>query len=222
MPRLQSGAAPLRRLFLKKEPQSFPHIPYGLVSSSSSSLALVARVCAPSVSPLSSSCWACFRNVRICEAVTCSSVERDRLIPFKPCCVPPIRSAVSCLVLSPSALSPVVNCPMGEPDTPGAEIVRVDAACAVVDPLVAGVLGLVAAAVCVVSVDLDGAGFGFLRTFLGVGGGKGTLCADGGGSGEASGVSDFSCCWVVSGGGNVPFPVCNGGACACCGGDAAL
>ena len=169
-------------------------------------------MCAPSVSPLSSSCWACFKNVRICVAVTCSSLERDRLIPFKPCCVPPIRSAVSCLVLSPSALSPVVSCPIGEPDPEtGVETWAVA-------PFAAGV----APAVCVVSVDLDGAGLGFLRTFLGVGGGKGTLCADGGGSGEASGVSDFSCCWVVSGGDRVPFPVCNGGACACCGADADL
>src|ERR1700691_3668514 len=66
---------------------------------------------------------------------------------------------------------------------------------------------------CAVSAGLGGVGFTLWRTFLGGGGGgSGTVCADGGGKGEASGVSDFSCCCVVFGEVSVPFPVCSGGA----------
>jgi hypothetical protein len=49
---------------------------------------------------------------------------------------------------------------MGEPGTLEAETVRGEAGAVVVDPLVAGVFPLVAAAVCVVSVDLGGAFLG--------------------------------------------------------------
>ena len=66
------------------------------MSSSSSSLALVASVCAPSVSPLSRACWACFRKVSYLRGVTFSSGERERLIPFSPCWLrrsdPPFRA----------------------------------------------------------------------------------------------------------------------------------
>src|SRR5580658_9383513 len=73
---------------------------------------------------------------------------------------------------------------------------------------------------CAVSAGLVGVGFTLCRTFLGGGGGgSGTVCADGGGRGEARGVSDFSCCCVVLGEVSVPFPVCSGGAWACWGGD---
>jgi hypothetical protein len=76
-----------------------------------------------------------------------------------------------------------------------------------------------AAGVWAVSAGLAAGGLGLCFTFFGVGGGRGTLCADGGGKGEASGVSDFGCCCAVVGLFSVPFPVCNGGACACGGGE---
>jgi hypothetical protein len=119
------------------------------------------------------------------------------------------------LVLSPEALSPVVNCPMAEllvaaGCSCGGE------ACAADDP---GLVWLSWDAPEGPAVAGVSAGLGFLGflTFLGGGGGgKGTLWADGGGNGEASGVSVFSACCVVGGGSSVPLPVFKGGAWACC------
>jgi hypothetical protein len=69
------------------------------------------------------------------------------------------------------------------------------------------------------SAGLVAGGLGFFLTFFGGGGGgKGTFCAEGGGKGEARGVSVFSCCCDLVCGLSVPFPVCKGGACACGGG----
>ena len=70
------------------------------------------------------------------------------------------------------------------------------------------------------SAGLAAGGLDLCFTFFGGGGGgRGTLCAEGAGKGEASGVSVFGCCCAVVGGFSVPLPVCNGGACACCGGE---
>ena len=70
------------------------------------------------------------------------------------------------------------------------------------------------------SAGLAAGGLDLCFTFFGGGGGgRGTLCAEGAGKGEANGVSVFGCCCAVVGGFSVPLPVCNGGACACCGGE---
>src|ERR1700722_2965583 len=108
---------------------------------------------------------------------------------------------------------------MGEAAAPGlAACCSGGAACAV--DAVAGWAGgppLVLAAGAF-SAGLAGGGLTLCFTFLVVGGGIGTLCADGWGKGEASGLSVFSACCVVGGWLRVPFPVCKGGACACAGG----
>src|ERR1017187_10277317 len=73
--------------------QRFPgQLNYVPASSLSSTLALDARVCAPSTSPETSACLACFKNSLICAAV-CSESLNVRPMPFNPRSVAAIESS---------------------------------------------------------------------------------------------------------------------------------